>query len=1031
MTFIKRRQVFRFTTLIVVLVLGLNEIGKGQQLPGASIALPMGEADIRNGRTAIRHVKLWVSADRVVENGQLVFENGRVVYAGPDAGAPSLTTGTQQLDGTGKILYPAFVELISDLGMPAVVPIPGGIQAPQYGRQQTVGTYWNEHIRSGQAASELVKMDEKGAEGFRKMGFGTVLTHQRDGIARGTAALIALGQRTPSKEMMLVPNAAACYAFQRSAASRQEYPGSLMGAIALLRQTFIEAEAATGTDAARELVALRAQKGLPQLFEAGMRQNILRAAAVGKEAGRNFILRGMGDEYQRLDELKKLNAGLIVPISLPKVPDVTDPLDATLLALPELMHFERAPANAGLVRGAGIEMALTTDQLKDKGAEFWTNLRKCIKAGLSEKEALRALTSTPARMLGQSSLLGTLETGRVASFFITDKSPFLTEAQLMETWVLGERYMQSDAFAPRIAGSYRMRIGADSTYNLLIGESNKTSIYRSAPDTAKKAFTLTRQGPLVTLSGKLSTDTVNTVRLSGWITGANFNTKTGSMAGIAELGNGTRESWSARLIEATPVLADTAKERPYKAVYGAIPYPFQAFGTSALPRQETVLFRNATLWTCEKEGKLEGSDILVQNGKIAAIGKGLPLPAGGVAIDANGMHVTPGVIDEHSHIAIHGGVNECTHSVTAECRVGDVVNPDDPNIYRHLAGGVTAVQQLHGSCNSIGGQASMIKMRWGATAEGMKVAGADGFIKCALGENVKQSNFGDMYRVRYPQTRMGVEQVFRDAFSRAKTYRATLEGYSKLSAAEKKKSVAPARDLQLEALLEILDKKRFITCHSYVASEITMLMRLADSLGFRVNTFTHILEGYKVADQMKAHGAGASTFSDWWYYKMEVKDAIPYNAAILTQVGVVTAINSDDAEMARRLPQEAAKSVRYGGLSEEEALKMVTLNPAILLHLDKQMGSLKVGKDADIVLWNGSPLAPGSRPLRTMVDGISYFETGRDSTLRGEASKERNRLTQLILSEKGKGASTAPFAPTKQPRQWHCEDANGRDESWQ
>jgi hypothetical protein len=288
----------------------------------------------------------------------------------------------------------------------------------------------------------------------------------------------------------------------------------------------------------------------------------------------------------------------------------------------------------------------------------------------------------------------------------------------------------------------------------------------------------------------------------------------------------------------------------------------------------------------------------------------------------------------------------------------------------------------------------------------MKIKTKDGFIKFALGENVKQSNWGDRFTIRYPQTRMGVEQVFYDSFFRAKAYLEEWNAYRSLSKKEKAKATKPRKDLELETLAEILNSERFISCHSYSQSEINMLMHVADSMGFTINTFTHILEGYKVADKMKDHGVGASTFSDWWAYKFEVNDAIPYNGAILNEMGVVTAYNSDDAEMARRLNQEAAKAVKYGGVSEEDALKMVTLNPAILLHLDKKMGSIKVGKDADLVLWTDNPLSVYAKVKQTFVDGICLYDSKRDLLLRDVIKKERARLIQKMIKEKGRGGKT-------------------------
>ncbi|MCE9540330.1 MAG: amidohydrolase family protein, partial [Bacteroidetes bacterium] len=383
-------------------------------------------------------------------------------------------------------------------------------------------------------------------------------------------------------------------------------------------------------------------------------------------------------------------------------------------------------------------------------------------------------------------------------------------------------------------------------------------------------------------------------------------------------------------------------------------------------------------------------------------------------IDGTGKHLTAGIIDEHSHIAISNGVNEGAQASSAEVRIGDVVNSEDINIYRQLAGGVTSAQLLHGSANPIGGQSALIKLRWGKSPEEMKFTKADGFIKFALGENVKQSNWGDFNTIRFPQSRMGVEQVYYDSFIRAKEYDAKQKAFSLLSDKAKNISGPFRRDLELEALTEILNKKRFITCHSYVQSEINMLMHVADSMGFKVNTFTHVLEGYKVADKMKTHGAGASTFSDWWAYKMEVQDAIPYNAALLTQMGITTAINSDDAEMGRRLNQEAAKSVKYGGMTEEEALKMVTLNPAKLLHIDNKVGSIKVGKDADLVLWSDNPLSIYAKAEKTIIDGLIYFDKDEDIKLRDDIQKERARIIQKMIEEKKGGAPTQKPVSKKQ-----------------
>ncbi|MEQ8424962.1 MAG: amidohydrolase family protein, partial [Cyclobacteriaceae bacterium] len=391
-------------------------------------------------------------------------------------------------------------------------------------------------------------------------------------------------------------------------------------------------------------------------------------------------------------------------------------------------------------------------------------------------------------------------------------------------------------------------------------------------------------------------------------------------------------------------------------------------------------------------------------------------------VDGTGKHLTAGIIDEHSHIGAASINDIATNS--GMVRIGDVIDSDAINIYRALAGGVVAVQILHGSANPIGGQSALIKLRWGESPENYKIQGADGFIKFALGENVKRSS--NPNSIRFPQTRMGVEQVYVDAFASARDYEKKWNAYNALSAKEKPSAIKPRKDLADETMLEILNKKRFISCHSYVQSEINMLMKVAEDFNFRVNTFTHILEGYKVADKMAEHGVAASTFADWWNYKWEVRYAIPYNAAIMHRAGVVTAINSDDAEMGRRLNQEAAKSVKYAGMSEEDALKMVTLNPAKMLHLDNQMGSIKTGKSADVVLWNDHPLSVYAKPLKTIIDGKVYFDVEKDEQNNQALDTERARLIQKMKNAKKSGAPTQRGEGRSQV-QFHCDDILGME----
>jgi imidazolonepropionase-like amidohydrolase len=379
--------------------------------------------------------------------------------------------------------------------------------------------------------------------------------------------------------------------------------------------------------------------------------------------------------------------------------------------------------------------------------------------------------------------------------------------------------------------------------------------------------------------------------------------------------------------------------------------------------------------------------------------------------------LTSGIIDEHSHIAA-SSINEGGHNSSAEVTIEDVLDPDDIDIYRNLAGGVTTIQILHGSANPIGGRSAIIKLKWGAPVEKMLFPDADPFIKFALGENVKQSNWGSYNR--FPQTRMGVEQVFVDYFQRAKEYGKAWTQYNQLSTRQKRTAKKPRYDIEMETLWEILEGKRFISCHSYVQSEINMLMKVAERFGIRVNTFTHILEGYKVADKMAAHGAAGSTFSDWWAYKYEVKDAIAYNGAIMHRAGVNVAFNSDDAEMSRRLNQEAAKAVKYGGISEEDAWKFVTLNPAKMLHLDDRIGSIKVGKHADLALWSGHPMSIYSKAEKTLIDGVVYYDAERAKAQLKVITAEKKRLIAQMAQAANNGMTTqAPVNSEK--REFHCE----------
>ncbi|MBS1841296.1 MAG: amidohydrolase [Acidobacteria bacterium] len=407
-----------------------------------------------------------------------------------------------------------------------------------------------------------------------------------------------------------------------------------------------------------------------------------------------------------------------------------------------------------------------------------------------------------------------------------------------------------------------------------------------------------------------------------------------------------------------------------------------------------ILIQNATVLTVTK-GTIEHGSVLIKDGKIAEVGAGVKAPSGAQVIDGTGMFVTPGIIDCHSHIAVDGSVNEGSISVSSIANIAEVLDSDDISIYRDLAGGVTTANVLHGSANSIGGQTIVIKLRWGQPAAKLPFEGAMPGIKFALGENPKRSNFSIPGREkRYPASRMGVEETIRAAFTEARDYKNAWDAYNKKVAAGEKNLIPPRRDLRLDPLVEVLEGKRYVHSHCYREDEILMLLRVAKEFGFKVRTLQHVLEGYKVADEIAAAGTGASTFSDWWAYKVEAYDAIPYNAAIMTRRGVLVSINSDDAEEATHLNQEAAKTMHYGGLTHDEALKLVTINPAIQLGIDKRVGSIEVGKDADLVIYNHDPLSAYAVVQKTLIDGRVYFDRQKDIAARADLEKEKKALLE-------------------------------------
>ena len=950
--------------------------------------------------TAITNVKIYVTPTQVIEKGTLLIKDGKVVASGTTVTIPKNST---IIDATGKSIYPSFIDIYSSFGVEKPKRQGGGRSA-QYDASRT-GYYWNDHVMPENNAIDKFNYDSKKADELIKAGFGVVNTHIQDGIIRGTGTLVALNNNDGNEVRVLDTKSAQYLSFSKSLTSNQAYPSSIMGSMALLRQMYLDADwYAKGNSKTKDLSleALNSNKQLVQIFEAGSRANDLRADKVGDAYNIQYVILGGGDEFERISQIKAMNASMIIPINFPDAYDVENAFLASTLSLGDLRAWNQKPANPKILADNNITFALTTHDLKSP-KEFKSNLMKAIKFGLSKDKALEALTTIPAQILGKSNSIGSLKNGAYANFLITSGDIFDEKTTVYENWVQGNKNVLENMNAIDIRGTYDFSL-AGETYKMDIkGELDKLkSEVTSDEKTRGSKISYADDWVNIAFTTKDSIQQ-EFIRIVANVD-ANKN-----LNGKAMLPSGTEMTFFAKQSEVKDDAkkgGDDKKEDKNNAEkVSPITYPNKAFGFAELPKQETLLFKNATVWTNEKDGVLNNTDVLIKNGKIAKIGQNLS-DSSATVIDATGKHLTAGVIDEHSHIAA-ASINEGGQNSSAEVTIEDVVDDTDIDIYRNLAGGVTSIQILHGSANPIGGRSAIIKLKWGETANNLIYNNSPKFIKFALGENVKQSNWESYSRL--PQTRMGVEQLFIDYFSRAKEYDAL------------KKSGKPYRkDLEMETLAEILNKERFISCHSYVQSEINMLMKVADKFNFNINTFTHILEGYKVADKMKAHGVGGSTFSDWWSYKYEVNDAIPYNAAIMHDAGVTVAINSDDAEMSRRLNQEAAKSVKYGGISEEEAWKFVTLNPAKLLHIDDRVGSIKVGKDADVVLWTDHPLSIYAKAEKTIIEGVTYFDLKRDELMRDAIMREKSDLINEMLKAKNKGLKTQPIKK-KEKELLHCD----------
>ena len=965
---------------------------------------------------ALMNARIVQASGRVIEKGTVVLRDGTIEAVGAGVQPPA---DARVWDYEGLTIYPGLIESYSHLGLTKEKK-KSSQTSPEGGSQKTKtgAKHWNQYVTPEGDILAKFKPKEDDLKKLRSLGFTAAVIAPNKGVFSGASVLMSLDKGSVN-DLLLKRDVAQNIMFKRPGSRRfgGGYPNSQMGVIALIRQTLLDADwyrkaqlayslkpngqkrpEANEALAALEKVVLGKQQVLINIEDD---LNFLRAAKIVKKFNLKAIILGSGHEYRQLELVKASGLPVILPVNFPEAPEVESPEDALDVSLQKLSHWEAAPSNPARLLKANVRVALTTAKLK-KQEDFYKKIRSAIKSGLSESDALTALTMTPAALLGMQSMLGSVDVGKLGHLVVTDGDLFKEKTKILEVWIDGNRHeiKKRPEVDPRGKWQITMNIpdGEPIKRELeLKGEPEKltgsltqdsTSIKLTKAKTSFKRLTLTLPGKDLGFEG--------VIRMSGVV-------EKGKLSGHGELPDGRRFSWLADSREPLePTSEKTKKESTKSERPSFIPVsPPGAFGRLAPPEQpKTILVQGATIWTSGPQGNIENGDMLVTNGKISKVGTGLQAPSGAMVIDAKGKHVTPGLIDAHSHSGL-SSINEGSQAVTAEVSVGDVINSYDIALYRELAGGLTAANQLHGSANPIGGKNSVIKLRWGSSPDDLRIKDAIPGIKFALGENVKRSRSSN--NKRYPDTRMGVEQIIRDRFEAALDYE---RKWLKFSALKKKKGIIPPRrDLELDTLLEIIHGKRLVHSHSYRQDEILMLVRVAEDFGFKIGTFQHVLEGYKVAEVLAKHGAGASTFSDWWAYKFEVYDAIPYNGALMHNAGVVVSFNSDSGELARRLNLEAAKAVKYGGVSEEEALKFVTLNPAKQLRIDHRVGSLEVGKDADFVIWSGSPLSTYSICEQTWIEGRKYFDLEEDMKMRERVVNERARIIQKVLAANEKGKS--------------------------